>query len=58
MTAQHYESPFTDVVGSTVLGGGAFVKAIKDTYLTDKPVDRDVPAVRELSPTNAFHRVD
>ena len=40
------------------MGGGAFVKAIKDTYLTDKPVDRDVRALRELSQRPSIEEID
>lgn len=41
-------SPLRDVVGSLILGSDAFVRAIRDTYLKDRKVDRDVPAMREL----------
>lgn len=44
-----YESPLSKVVASTILGGVDFVKVIAQKYLTDKQVNRDLPALRALS---------
>jgi chromosomal replication initiation ATPase DnaA len=44
-----YDSPLTDTIASTILGGANFVKKIGDKYLTNKKVDRNLPALRELS---------
>jgi REP element-mobilizing transposase RayT len=45
---QEYESPLEDVVGSTILGGKAFIEFIKDRYLTDKKENKDLPALKVL----------
>jgi putative transposase len=45
---QEYESPLEDVVGSTILGGQAFIGFIKDRYLTDKKENKDLPALKVL----------
>lgn len=44
-----YDSPLKDTIASTILGGINFVKEIGDKYLTNKKVDRNLPALRELS---------
>jgi chromosomal replication initiation ATPase DnaA len=41
-------SPFGAVAGSLILGSAEFVQEIREKYLSDRQVDRDVPAVREL----------
>lgn len=42
-------SPLKDVVGSTLLGGVAFVNEIKSKYLEERKRDRNIPALRALS---------
>ena len=44
-----YGSPLEDAVASTILGGIDFVDEIKDRYLNDKKVDRNLPALAELT---------
>jgi len=44
-----YESPLKGVVASTLLGGIDFIKMIKNRYLKNRTVERDVPALRELT---------
>ncbi|MGQ9604508.1 MAG: transposase [bacterium] len=44
-----YENPLRRVVASIILGGNDFVEMIKDKYLKNKKVERDVPALRELA---------
>jgi len=46
---KEYKSPLTDTVASTILGGSDFVKDLKDKYLTSQKLDRNLPALRELS---------
>ncbi len=36
------------VVASIILGGNDFIEMIKDRYLGNKKVGRDIPALREL----------
>lgn len=43
-----YDSPLKDTIASTILGGINFVKEISDKHLTNKKVDRNLPALREL----------
>jgi hypothetical protein len=49
MVGKEYESPLARVVASTILGGKGFVSQISDKYLSGKKVDRNLPALRELS---------
>ena len=46
---KEYGSPLEDTVASTILGGIDFVDEIKDRYLNGKKVDRNLPALAELS---------
>ena len=43
-----YFSPLMEVVASTILGSEDFVREIQQKMLEDRPVDRDLPALREL----------
>ncbi|MBI5042609.1 MAG: transposase [Nitrospirae bacterium] len=43
-----YDNPLKDTIASTILGGINFVKEISDKHLTNKKVDRNLPALREL----------
>lgn len=45
---REHESPLKGVVASTVLGRDDFVNDIKNRYLKDKVLDRDLPALSEL----------
>ena len=47
---QEYESPLKDVVSSTLLGTADFISYIKETFLSDKKPDKDLPALKELAP--------
>ena len=49
MVGKDYKSPLNGVVASTILGSLDFIKEIKDNYLKNKKVDRNVPALKELS---------
>lgn len=42
------ESPLKDTVASTILGGIDFVREIKNKHISNKKVDRNVPAIRNL----------
>ena len=46
---KEYGSPLKETVASTILGGIDFVEEIKDKYLNGKKVDRNLPALSELS---------
>lgn len=48
LIGKEYDSPLKDTIASTILGGINFVNEIKDKYLTNKKVDRNLPALREL----------
>ena len=43
---KEYNTPFTQIVGSTLLGDRVFVDFIKNTYLSDKKKSNDVPALK------------
>ena len=45
---EEYESPFKDVVSSTILGGKDFINYIEDKYLTNQKEDKDLPALKVL----------
>ena len=49
LIGQEYKSPLRDVVSSTILGRIDFIEAIKDKYLSNKEIDHNVPALKELS---------
>jgi hypothetical protein len=46
---QDYQSPLTEVVGSTILGSPDFIAFIRDRYLKGRKADKELPALRELS---------
>ncbi|VAX29100.1 FIG00679443: hypothetical protein, partial [hydrothermal vent metagenome] len=46
---KEYGSPLEETVASSILGGIDFVDEIKDKYLDGKKVDRNLPALAELS---------
>ncbi|HDO21615.1 MAG TPA: hypothetical protein ENG86_02005 [Nitrospirae bacterium] len=46
---KEYGSPLKETVASIILGGIDFVEEIKDKYLNGKKVDRNLPALAELS---------
>ncbi len=48
LTDIRHESPLKQVTASTILGGFDFINEIKDKYLNNRTIDRDVPALVEL----------
>jgi hypothetical protein len=46
---REYSSPLQETVASTILGSAEFVSEIQERHLSDKKVDRDLPALRELT---------
>jgi len=57
MVGREYDSPLKETVASTILGEADFVDGIKRKYLNSKEVDRDLPALRELSPKLSPERI-
>jgi REP element-mobilizing transposase RayT len=49
LIGKEYRSPLEDTFASTILGGEEFIHRIKSEQLRGKMVDRDVPALREIS---------
>lgn len=49
MLTKDYQSPLQGIVGSTLLGSEPFIQEIMATHLDGKQIERDVPAIRELS---------
>ena len=49
MLTNDYQSPLLGIVGSTLLGSEPFIQEIMATHLDGKQIERDVPAIRELS---------
>jgi putative transposase len=44
-----YDSPLDNVVASTILGQSDFVNDIKEKHLSDKKIDKEIPALKELA---------
>jgi hypothetical protein len=44
-----YDSPLDNVVGSTILGQSDFLSDIKEKHLSDKKIDKEIPALKELA---------
>lgn len=49
MLGMEYESPLRQIVASTLLGSESFLQEIMATHIDGKQIERDVPAIRELS---------
>ena len=49
LLGKDYDSPLNEVVSSTLLGSQDFISQIKDTYLSNKKPDKNLPALKELS---------
>ncbi len=49
LIGREYRSPLKETVSSTILGSVDFIEAIKDKYLSNKKVDPNLPALKELS---------
>jgi hypothetical protein len=49
LVGEEYESPLQDVAHSLFLGSRDFVEEIKESFLREKTIDRNLPALRELS---------
>ncbi len=45
-----YQSPLRDVISATLLGSEAFIADIKDRFLAKMPEDKELPALKQLSP--------
>jgi len=48
MAGKKYDSPLKATVASSILGGKDFVHKIKEKYLNDKDMDRNLPALTEI----------
>lgn len=48
LVGEVYDSPFTDVIYSVILGSQEYAQEIKDTFLKKKPQDRELPSLLEL----------
>ena len=57
MLGKEYESPLQAAVASTLLGSEPFVREILATHLDGKLVERDVPAIRELSKSRKIEMI-
>ena len=57
LVGKAYESPLKDVVSSTLLGNDDFISYIKETFLSDKKQDKDLPALKELAPKASMHDI-
>lgn len=49
---KEYDSPLKETVASTILEEIEFVNEIKDKYLRGKNIDRNLPALKELTKTS------
>jgi len=57
MLGKDYESPLQGTVASTLLGSESYVRHIMETHLDGKPLERDIPAIRELSKSRKFEQI-
>ncbi len=57
MLNKDYESPLQGTVASTLLGGETFVQEIMSKHIDGKPLERDVPAIRELSKSRKIEMI-
>jgi hypothetical protein len=57
MLGKDYESPLQGTVASTLLGSESYVRHIMETHLDGKPLERDVPAIRELSKSRKIEQI-
>ena len=48
LVGEVYDSPFTDVIYSVILGSQEYAQEIKDTFLKKIPQDRELPSLLEL----------
>jgi hypothetical protein len=48
LIGKEYESPLKEAVAECILGRDMFIEEIKDRYLGETKMDRDVPAIREI----------
>lgn len=49
LIGHEYSSPLKETVASTILGSTEFVSEIQEQHLSSKKVDRELPALRELT---------
>ena len=47
---QEYDNPLKDVVSSVMLGSPDFIGFIRDKFLSDRELDKELPSLRQLSP--------
>jgi putative transposase len=57
MLGKEYESPLKQAIASTLLGSDSFVQEIMGAHLDGKPIERDVPAIRELSKSRRIEAI-
>ena len=55
---QEYESPLAEVSHSVILGSREFVDEIKDRFLRGKPLDRELPALRDITNRPGLDRIE
>lgn len=59
---EDHESPLKDIVSSTLLGPPNFITYIKDTYISGKNADKNIPALKEfidkVSANDIFEKVE
>jgi putative transposase len=57
MLGKEYESPLQQTVASTLLGSKSFIQEIMAVHLDQKRIERDVPAIRELSKSRRIEMI-
>lgn len=55
---QDYMNPFSRISNPVILGSDEFISEIKDRCLKAKAVDRDLPALRQLSSSPEFDQIE
>jgi len=52
-----YESPLKQAFGSVLLGGEKFIHEIKEKYLKEAELSRDIPSIRSLKPVRSMEDI-
>jgi len=50
LSEENQANPFDDAVGSSLLGSRNFIDWVRDTFLSEKKTDREIPQLKELQP--------
>lgn len=58
LVGKEYQSPLSDAASGAILGCNEFVERVKAAHLSERPAERDVPALRKLRPQPTGDLID